>query len=146
MKLKKLALAVSVTWTVSGPFATNLGLERLALEPSKMVKGVPVRALKIPVTDQPSNKALRHTARVPGKRYLPDQAADKAMPDVVVRRAKVKTRIVRIGQPQIVVKRSFAESGTKVVLRRGKCVMDRELHAGVAEVVSIKRHNQGVVT
>ena len=89
---------MSVTLTFSGPLATNLGLERLALVPSKMVKGVPVRALKIPVTDQPSSSAFVTPSSVLRERYLPDQAADKAMPDIKIRRAIIETRIVGIGQ------------------------------------------------
>ena len=57
------SVAVGVTFTLGGPFATkpfttSLGLERLAFVPSKIVKGMPVRALKIPVTVQPSNIAF----------------------------------------------------------------------------------------
>src|SRR5258705_1281495 len=68
------------------------------------------------------------------------------MPDVEFRRAIIETRIVRIRKSQVVIERAFTEGGTQIVIRLREGVMQRELHSGVAEVVAVKRHNQGVVT
>src|SRR5678815_1709647 len=91
-------------------------------------------------------QSLRYPSRVLCEGYLPDQAANQTMPDVVVRRSIVETRIVWISQSQVAIEGAFTEGGTEIVIGLGEGVMQRKLHAGVAEVISVKRNYQGVIT
>src|SRR5437867_536432 len=77
--------------------------------------------------------------------YLPNQAANKAMPHVEIGIAIIERGIVRIGQSEVVVEGAFAEGRAQVVLRHSHGVVGSELHASVAEIVSVKRDNQRVV-
>src|SRR6266480_2449717 len=77
--------------------------------------------------------------------YLPNQAANKAMPYVEIGIAIIERGIIRIGQTKVVVKGAFAKGRAQVVLCHSHGVVGRELHASVAEIVSVKRNNQGVV-